>query len=108
MRLIGGGAELLLGMCIIEKLRVLVDFGMRSFHVWKGERGAMARNGGIRRVYPLAPTARFYTKLGWVGWWGDILRKCKIAIYTFYRHRRISGVFRALGKFQLRNNKGRK
>ena len=64
VRLVGGDAELLVGVDIIQKLRMAVYFGKRNFQIWKGEWRAMGRNGGIRWVFTLPPAARGYTKSG--------------------------------------------
>ena len=44
VRLISGGAELLLGVRIIEKLDITVGFGKRKFQIGQGEWQAMTRN----------------------------------------------------------------
>ena len=36
VRLVCGDVELLLGMDIISKIRIVVDFGARSFRLWWG------------------------------------------------------------------------
>ena len=63
VRLFGGDAELLLGMGIIRKLRIAVDFGDRCFGSGHGGWHVTAYNGRNRWVFPLSPTARGYTKL---------------------------------------------
>ena len=62
-RLIFGGAELLIWMDFMCKLRLVVDFGKRYFHCGQGEWQAIVRNGENRWVFPLTPTVRGYAKL---------------------------------------------
>ena len=70
LRFVGGDAELLPRMDIIEKLCISVDFSKRIAHVGLGERQAVTRNGGIdgyRRLPQLRAVIQigrvFYKKL---------------------------------------------
>ena len=62
IRLINGDAELLLGIDIIRKLRLAVDFGRGRFQVGQGEWEGATFNDKYRWVFPLVPTACAYAK----------------------------------------------
>ena len=62
VRLISGGADLLVGVGIIGKLDITVGFGKRKFHIGMGEWRVATRNRANRCVIPLVPTARGYAK----------------------------------------------
>ena len=63
IRLIDGKTELLLGMDVIRKLQLTVDFGSERFQVGQGEWEAMTFNDKHHWVFPLVPNARAYKKL---------------------------------------------
>ena len=63
VRLIGGDAELIFGVGIIEKMRIKGDFGKRNFHVGHREEQVVTRSGGNRWVFALPPTASGRKKL---------------------------------------------
>ena len=50
-------------MGTITQLCIEADFGRRTIHVGQGEWQVVPRNAGNRWVFPLAQTARGYTKL---------------------------------------------
>ena len=50
VRSVGGYAELLLGVGIITKLRIAVDFGQSNFRDGQGEGQEMTRNVGSNGV----------------------------------------------------------
>ena len=59
----GGKTELLLGLDIIRKLDITVDFGSDHFRVRQCELEMMTYNEKHHRVFPLVPTACAYAKL---------------------------------------------
>ena len=65
VRLISGGAELLLGRILMwgGGRNIAVGFGKRYCQVGHIEWKAMTRNMGNRWIYPLSQPARGYAKL---------------------------------------------
>ena len=64
VRLISGGAVLLLEMEIIGKLNITVGYGKREFHIGHGEWKAMTRKKKNRWVPPPCSNSDWVRKIG--------------------------------------------
>ena len=64
-RLIVGKTEFHLGLGIVRKLNITVEFGRDHFRVGQGELGMMTYNEKHHWVFPLVPTA--FLTLNWMG-----------------------------------------
>ena len=101
VRVIGGGAELLIGMEVVNKLSLTAYFGKRYVHVGQGEWLVTVRNGkNDGGGFPLPPTARGYATLG------DSTAHIKSARFNSWPPGEISIMIAKLKRPQIRKRSG--